>query len=493
MVDMLGMDGSFAASAAALRSLHSQQPGADFHARKETALLVNAVQDGRFSAYVQANLASRYDAGTFARLKISHGIQTHNNIQVDVLDKACSAWSEGAQYQLVTPDGRYSDGGEFASALEVGNFDELMRTIDVLTELHPRIAVAPTVVEQERTGRRVFRWTIHDPSTFNVIPAKGNPCDFAGIETYDFEPDKQGVLRDVKTTWTVDKITKYRMAKLGKWELVSQDDNIYRAIPFVLFGRCSPSSSIWCNCPGPLLSAITIEANSWETFLSYIGSGQIKVIAGQFKEFPSGQALRHAGVLSLGDSAENIMPLDFQTNVDVFVATYITRLRQSAAVHMGLGGDEFAQGAQQPSGESLKMRYAERERRAQRKRPFLKDSLVELFWMQQHVLATQLQAGPIHGVKGTVPYDPAAGTSAATLLVDVNETVYPELATEVAAHEDRELQLGLTNRPSLYKRRNPDATEEQARQAVQDNLLLEAQYLRMAQPRAAPLGIFNGK
>lgn len=449
---------------------------------RDDAERVRHVQRGTYGRYVEEALKRAYHPDTFnamrARLRLS------NNVLKDIVSKLAVAWSEGASYALVQADGApYDDAdGAFAAFLQQAKLDQLVAHLDELTWLHPRVAVGPTVVEQERTGLRALRWAIHTPETFTLAEDDDAPGEWESLTTYGECDDERGVCRACKTTWTSDMVTTY-VRRDTRWEVLSQQENPYRTIPFVLFPASSSSESAWLPCVGPMLADVTIETACWETFLSYVGAGQVKVLAAELKGFPQGQVLRHAGAIDLGGSGAPSV-LDFQSDINGLANVYIRRLRQQAAIAVGLGGDEFELSGQPPSGEALKMRYWARDRLALQKRASLKTALVELFWMSQHVLAYQLQAtvdddgnpaAPIAGITATVPYDPATfDTKGLRLAIDVNEITYPELAAERSQREDRDLELGLTNPVELYMRRNPDVSADEAKAAVLANKALTA-------------------
>lgn len=455
--------------------------------RADLARTVRRVYEGEHADLVEDALRARYHPDTFAALKVSHGIQTWDNPMRDIVAKIATAWDEGATYRLVDSDGNdYEDAdGVFAAQLEEMELDDLGRQMDTLTEMHTAIAVGPTVAPEERTGLRGFEWSVHSPETFNLVANPANPSDYIALQTFTAEVER-GVVRQLRTTWTSDRVIRH-IGRNGRWEALSDDENPYRTIPFVVVTRDHPIGGLWCSCPGAELAALTIDVCCWETVLGVQGSGQLKVLAGEFKDFPPGQALRHCGVIDVGN-AGNVNVLDFQTDVAGFAQTYIERPRQRAAVGVDLEADEFQTSGQPPSGEALKMRYWRRDRRAARKRKFLKAALVELFWVAQHVLAYQINiAGeaPIDGIKGLVPYDRETfDTLGYRFLVDVNDVTYPELAAERATREDRDLQMGLTNLVELYQQRNPDASPDEARRQVQQNLALNATLQALGAGRA---------
>ncbi len=449
--------------------------GQDFHERARIARYVREVHEGTCEHHVDKALKSRYHVDTYAALKIQSGIQTHNRLLSDVLGKVCVGFENGATYALVGTDGEPVESVEFDSLMGVARYNELLRALDVLTELHPRVAVMPAVHMNPDTGTRYFHHVVLTPESFNAITAEHDPTKLIQFDVY-CEEVRDGKVVQCKHSWTALEFVKYSMGRGSKWVEEERVDNPYGRINVVLFGRNAPVTSLWCDVPGKMLADKQVEANCWETMLSYQGSGQIKVLAGEFKGFPQGQALRHAGVIDVGN-AENIGLLDFQTDVAGFVTTFISRLRKEAAVALGLSGDEFDASTQPPSGESLKMKYWARDRYALQKRGFLVSALKDLYALTLVVLDVQLRVageGAIDDV-GALPPE-------GNFVVDVHEISYPELMTEAQTRTDWELQKGLTSLIIQAQRANPDLTREQAETFVRTNLYDNARLSRAPPP-----------
>lgn len=474
---------TYFASDFAQRDQHRMRKQAAWEYRRDIAERVRLVHEGHFGRYVAESLRATYHPDTFQAMRAR--IRTSNNVQRDIVAKLAVAWAEGATYKLVDASGNdYADpDGAFAAALAVGQFGALARQLDELTLLHSRAAVGPTVHTQKRTGLRAFSWAVHTPETFDLDTCDDSPGDYEALVTYGERDDHAGVRRRCKTTWASDTITEYVLGSQGRWEVASETANPYRCIPFVLFPAAPSSSDVWLPALGEMLSDVTIEVNCWETFLSYVGAGQVKFLGGEFKGFPPGQVLRHAGALDFGN-AENVNVMDMQTDVARLRDVYVNQPRRQAATAVGLQPDAFEVSGSPESGEARKMRNWDRDRQAVFRRAALKQALVELFWMQQHVLAHQLARTqdedgapipPIAGISATVPYDPATyDTKGLSLRIDVNEITYPELAAERAQAEDRDLALGITNPVEIYRRKNPDVSNEEARQQVLANKAITA-------------------
>jgi len=483
---------AYPASNAAIGNAQEMLRGQDFQDRSREARRVQEVYEGCFGHQVEASLRSRYHTETFNQLKIQHGIQTHNRLINDILGKVCVAFAGGCKYSLKRESQVLADDA-FAAFLNVADYDNLLKMLDQMTECHRGVWVMPAVHDDGASGMRRFHHLVLTPDWFNLIPAPDDPTAYVQLDVYSEEWSADGRnCEKYKHSWSADEVVKYKMWQ-GGWMMVQAKPNPYGIIPGVLFRRNRPLTTLWADVPGPMLAQKTVEANCWETMVSYQGSGQVKFLAGEFKNWPQGQVLRHAGVVDVGD-AENINVLDLQTDVDGFIAAFISRLRSDAAVAMGLGADEFSASGTPPSGESLKMRYWARDRYAMNKRSFMVEDLKKLYADTLVVLDVNMRMvrdddaaeegepatlGPIMGIDALPPED-------AELMVDPNEVTYPELATERMARDDWRLGKNLTNLALLAQEENPDLGDVDAAKAfLQENQKVNAELSGAPKPVAA--------
>lgn len=484
--------GGYSASGFAVGNAQEMLRGQDYQERAREARAVNEVLDGCFGHQVEASLRHRYHSETFAQLKMQHGIQTHNRLLNDVLGKVCVAFAGGAKYSLKRESQELQDDA-FDAFLDVADYDNLLKMLDTLTECHRGVWVMPAVHDDGASGMRRFHHVVLTPEWFNLIPAEDDPTTYVQLDVYSEEWSSDGRrCEKYKDSWSVDEVVKYKMSNAG-WVMVDAPKaNPYGIIPGVLFRRNKPLTTLWSDVPGPMLAQKTVEANCWETMVSYQGSGQVKFLAGEFKNWPQGQVLRHAGVVDTGGGSPSV--LDLQTDVAGFVATFISRLRNDAAVALGLGADEFSASGQPPSGEALKMRYWARDRYAMGKRSFMVADLKKLYADTLVVLDVHMRMvrdddaaeevepaalQPIIGIDALPPLD-------AALSVDPSEVTYPELATERQTQDDWDLQHNLTNLAILARDRNPDLDDDGAKAFVLANKEANAAMGAAPKPSAPP-------
>lgn len=490
----------YGASANAVRVIRPGMASNDaaFQARREEAARIRRAMTGHCEQDVTAALQKRYHPETFLQLKFNHGVQTHNRLGSDVLSKLAVGWQQGASYSLIGPDNAPVEDPAFPAFIKAMDVDNRMRAVEALVFQHRAVLVAPTVVHDDATGQRRFVLEVYTPEHFNLIPAHEDRTGYTAVVLYG-QCYHNGRAYERRVTWTHDEYTEEESADGQRWTVEDRGPNPYKIIPATVFRMSAPVDSPWVESFGEMLAEKTIEANCWETVLGFKGSSQIKVLAGQFTAFPPGQNLRDAGVVNIGD-AENIQTLDFQTDLAGFARVMIDRLRQQAAVTVGLGADEFEQTGVPPSGEALKMRYWKRDQVALLVRHHLVESLRQLYWVALTVAWHELKAvgktdtegeviPPISNLTALPPYLPDQ-PDAYKIQVDPAEIAYPELAQEIQNRTDWMLQKGLTSRAELMQRENPDLDPAQAQAAVRANLLQEAEYsnpgrMALAERRAA--------
>ena len=109
-----------------------------FTARSGRARVINKIHSGFFADIVTSALSRRYHPETFESMQMLHGIQTHNNIMNDVLDKISVEWGDGARYWLMQ-DSVEIESEPFKRITK--NFDSMMRTVARMCRLHGNVFV----------------------------------------------------------------------------------------------------------------------------------------------------------------------------------------------------------------------------------------------------------------------------------------------------------------------------------------------------------------
>lgn len=448
--------------------------------RRQTAALIRRVMSGDgLEDDVTAALARRYHPNTFRQLKFDHGVATHNRLMADVVGRLAIEWQDGADYSLTDSNGEDVAEDLLRGFLDALDVDNCMREVGRLVRVHPAVLVMPVAVYDEATDTRLARLCIYTPEHFTLIPSRTNHTGFAGFEVFsEYTDDGHEIQRRVR--WTREGVTEWTAKETGRWVQTAKVENPYGLLPGVLFRMGAPVHCPWVDNFGEMLAEKTIEANCWETVLGFKGSSQIKVLTGQFADFPPGQSFRDAGVINIGE-AENSQVVDFQTDLAGFANVMIERLRRQACLGVGLGLDEFDQTGVPPSGEALKMRYFKRDQQALIVRRHLVESLRQLYWVSLTVLwHEQARTGGdvkrISNLPSELPPYVADNQLAFTFRVDPRELSYPELAAEHQAKVDWQMSKGLISRTDLMRRENPDLDHDGAEAAVRANLISEAEF-----------------
>lgn len=491
---------------------HEQRVQAEFESRRKRAQIVEGVHGGGLTRQlVEDALRRKYHPDTWAAMKLSSGIQTHNRLMHDILAKVNIEWDGGSRQWLDGPNGSEVQGEEadrFTSFRDAVIYDvKVMKPVSRACWLHPAICVMPTVTYSPRLGMRKFHHVILTPEHFDLEVNPEDPTDFTMLHVYGCKNDEHKT--ETKTSWSNDEWASYEMVR-GKWQETDSGPNLYTQIPCEVFYGEPSVTSVWGHDYGEMLTDMTVEVNCAETLLSSHAGTQIKVLGGEFKNLPQGQVLAQAQPIVFGDG-ENFNVLDFQTNTREFRDVFIAQVRRQAAVTMGLHADEFDLTGVPPSGEALKMRKWSVELMAAARRQRLASHLKSLYWLDLNVLYWQLGfketkgefAGsvlPIHGFDGgwkggnftppapesvLPPFTPKVrhwSQQEYKFGVDVAETTYPELAAEREAREAYDLRMGFTTRAQLLAQKNPDMKQDEKknRATITENLKTEAGFTKDA-------------
>ena len=497
-------------------------------ARADRAVAVNAVLNGEFRDMVQSSLSSRYHQETFGDLQSGACIKSNNNVMTDVLDRVATAWPS-AVYTLRKGTTDIEDDA-FDRLLEMLQLESLAAELDRKGLVHPGIILFPILAPDPETQTRRLRVLLLTPDEFDLRRSPYDRNNFCAF-TY-FYTDAGGVA--CKTVWTAlrwDTFQKDARAGVEEWALVDTGEHRHGRIPAVYY-RFKPHR-LWSENYGKDLCDTTVEVNAAESHLALVMPGQVKTMLGQAPHLPPGQVGRHMAVLEAGDNS-SVQVADWQLDTATFVETFIKRPRRTAAVRLGLPGDEWDVGVP-PSGEALRMRYAERDLRATQRQYGLKKAVYDLVMLCMELLHLNAEAPVRVGGKDVVwpieGFSETAGLSRTgdaqdpedageysfdgedaddaddkaehrggllppfevgvpwkqqpvQLHIDIGEPRYPESAAEREARSKFELDTGLTDRGELLKERNPDV--EKPLEMVRKKLELERGFRQTLQRAAVP-------
>ncbi len=502
----------------------------DWQRRKKSAVKINTVLAGHrddICKLVSDRLAARYSPETYNEFKFASGIVTSNKLMQDILNKVAIEWEDGSRQRLESNGAEATEvkSEAFEKHIATAQYDRLMNTVARMCWLHPAVAVIPEVVFSPRTGMRRFTHRVLTPEHFDLEPSEHDATDYQAFSVYQTLNDGRDTL--CKTTWTLDDWAEYRLEDMGgdqkKWVMTEMGQNPYGRIPVEIFYGERPVTSLWGPCFGDMLADVTIDVNVAETFLSYTQSLQIKVLGGQFKDFPVGQSWGPGGMINFGTS-EDLIELDLQTDVGGFRKTFIDAPRAQASIHVGLQPNEYDPSPPDMSGAALMMQYWNRDKGAIPRRACLKEGLVSLYWLDLAVLAVEVplaedegeyagQVLPIEGYEGTwtagkydennvwvpsvfdqktmapisavlPPYEPGVSWQQQPVRfgVDVKERKYPKLSSELQTERDWALQHGQTNEVEIMMEDNTDLTEAQASAQWKANKEINSAKATVARP-----------
>jgi hypothetical protein len=306
------------------------------------------------------------------------------------------------------------------------------------------------------------------------------------------------------TEWSATEIETYvrRVDGEGKatghWREVSEAPNPFGMVPAVIFRR--QAGKLWADHYGDKLREATIEVNAAQTLLTYHGPTQIKLLAAEF-ESGKFQRMRQGIPVSSGPNSTPSV-IDLQLNLPAFRDAYIEAEKREIAVAVGLPPDEFDRARIAPaSGESIRLRYAERQHRAEEHRAAMLPSAVELYWTALHVLHFAVTAppqgdepiqAPVTGfpsVADLPPYEP--GTPIAdqpyTVQIDVADMALPRTQDERAKEQEYNVGHGFSTWSQELAKEQPDleAPAETIRANLQDTAGLLRTTARMSMSRPA--------
>lgn len=493
--------------------------------RMQRAQAVNAVLSGEFRDMVVATLEASYHQDTFADLQMGALFRTHNNVMQDVLDRVATAFPSARFY--LQRGGQEIEDENFKRLLSMMDYAAEGRHLDRMQLVHPGVVIHPVVVYDEETGRRHLRHLRLTPGEFDLEVSATDRSTYSEFTHYYNDP-VTGVA--CKCEWTAKEWEVYHKAATSargvtEWVKMDEGEHPFGCIPIV-YQRLHPEK-LWSDNHGKDLVDTTVGVNAAESILALLMPGQVKTLVGQVEKWPPGQNARHVGVLEAGENS-SVQLVDWQLDLAAFTEEYIKRPRRTAAVRMGLPGDEWDVGVP-PSGEALRMRYAERDQRAKARQPGIVKNLIKLFWLDVMTVywnlsrPTRTENGdciiPIDGFDGgwfkrardakkagqpepefippsptevLPPFDPDAHWTEQEVQfgMDVDEPRYPEGRAEWEARARMRLELGLTNRGELLAEENPDLQDPLS--VVRKNLALERGFKQTAVV-GAPVGLPGNK
>ncbi len=468
---------------AELAPMPNGEHGTDW--RRKYAKWVDSILCNDFAYLVDDSLRRRYHQETYAEMELQAGVSTRHNPMVDSVDTLNRGVWPAASWRLMR-DGAAVDDPRFTALVATG-LNEAVRMASRLCWVHPAVCVMPWVADVERTKERKLVYRVITPSQFSVEPSRDAPGEWDELCIY--HPVVDGIERKVE--WSADEVEVYerRVREDGtpasKWREVREMPNPFGIIPAVLFRR--QRDRIWADNYGEKLREATIEINAAQTLLTYHGPTQIKLLAAEF-ERGKFQRVRQAMPIASGPN-NPVSVVDLQLDTGKFRDAYIDAELAAVAVSMGLPPDEFLKTRIAPaSGESIRLRYAERQHRQEEHREAMLPAAVELYWTALHVLHVALGEGPVSGFKSVAdlpPYEPETPVSEQpyTVAIDVQDQRLPSTQAERAAEQEYNVSKGFSTWSQELAKEQPDLKDPAG--TITANLQDTAGLLRTAGRSAA--------
>lgn len=454
------------------------------YARQTKSILCND-----FAHLVDRALANRYHPHTYAEMALQAGISTRHNPMVQAVDSLNRGVWPSASWRLLL-NGQAQDEPRFQRLVDTG-LDAAIRQAARLIWVHPAVCVMPWVATVRGVRKLVYR--ILSPDEFTVTPNPEAPGEWEHLCV--FHPPVGGVERKVE--WHAESIEVYQRRysadpeREQAWEKVNESPNPFGVVPAVLFRR--QRDRIWADNFGDMLRETTVEVNAAQTLMTYHGPTQIKLLFSEQGEGGKFQRLRQAMAVSAGGAGAAPTVVDLQLDISGFHDAYVATPLREVAVAMSLPPDEFDKTRIAPaSGESIRLRYAERQQRQEEHRAAILPDAVSLYWMALHVLHVALGEGPVEGfdtVADLPPYQPETPVSEQPYVVaiDVADLTLPRLQSEREAEQTYNVEHGFSTWAQELAKEQPDLPNPE--EVIKSNLQDTTGVMRTARQQASSTAV----
>lgn len=480
----------YSASQDSLGALMDGQRLAAHVIRRENAQRKRLVYENKFDQLVLRVLSDRFATNIFNKLRFDQGVATYYLLLRDVLSKICTAYRAGATFTL-RRGGESWDPPEFRDCMRQMDYSTLAREVELKARLYGQVLCMPHVGWAERIGMRIFSHTVYTPETFDLIPDPGIPGEWRGIILYHdvwrrSRYSGKDALIPHATLWFRDRWELWaKESSNSKWDPVESGDNPYGTVPGVLYRASKDTSSLWPDCDGDRLADCTIDINAWNTYERLLAAGYVKVlITSGDSNFPDGQNVRHAGLVTGGKDINAITVADLTVDIAGYHKAKVTTPVQEMSVAFNLAADEFQQHAAE-SGAALAMRYRDRDKQAEEIQPLINESLEEQWELDRHVTYVELgrlnqltaTVIPIRGITkvplGETP-ETQGDDNAPVFDVKATRVSYPETPQERIVRITFEVATGITTIPKEVQKVYPEMTEDEAEDFVRENKITTA-------------------
>jgi len=460
--------------------------------RQRNSKAVNDILRNDFAYMVDGALARQYHPETYAEMAVQSAVSTRHNPLVDSVEAASRGIWPSAVWKLKA-DGEELPDDRFKNFISISKINAAIRRALSMSLVHPAVAVMPWVAHSKRTGRRHLVFQVLTPDTFDLKANRHAPAEWDSFCVFEKPNGTQQRMHE----WEATKIETYvrRMAGTDEfegsteWRKVAEVPNRFGVVPVVVF-RKSPGK-LWSDHYGEKLKEATISINKAQTLLDHHAPTQVKLLAAQFQD---GKFIRVRQAMGI-DGGPNATPsvVDLQLNLTAYHETYVANPLREVAISMGLPPDEFDRNRIAPqSGESIRLKYAERQQRSLEIRGANMDAAVELYWVALQVLHAALENSvdekgkplpPIEGfqdIGSLPPYKPGASIREQPYAVSINvaDLMLPRTQDERAKEQEYNTAHGFTTWDEELSEEQPDLPNP--KEVIEANLRTNAATARMS-------------
>jgi hypothetical protein len=471
--------------------------------RRRIARCINHVLHNNFAYLVEEMLRTRYHWKTYAEMALQSGISTRHNPMIDAVDRLnVAVWPSSTRSLFDTKTGEPVEDPRFDNENQQIAWDPLANNIAYLLWVQKAVCVIPRVMLIERTNERKIVHVVLTPDVFNLVACKGAPGEWEALQLFH-GPQANGMELMTEEWSTVIKYYERRTSRDGEeeqaWRLIREEPNDLGVVNAVIFRR--RGEQIWSTNYGEKLLESTLEVNAAQTMSTFKSTTQIKMFQGDGSQMGAGIRLRQGMMIDAGQQGI-LNVVDLQTDEASFKETYIQDELRDAAISLGLPVDIFEKTALlPPSGEAMRLKYADRQQRAQEMREAVIPSMVALRWLTLHVLhyaithSVSRDGTPLPPVSGfpnvasLAPYAPGKpiAEQPVKLVIDVADLDLPETQAERAARQEYDAAKGFKTWPQMMLEENPDlgsveTAEELIKQNHAENAELTATKVRSMVP-----------
>lgn len=227
-------------------------------------------------------------------------------------------------------------------------------------------------------------------------------------------------------------------------------------LPFIYMHNGWRDESFWDTYKGDDLTGGTVELAVHLTFLNHIIKSQsFKQLVGKGSNISEikGQMTNPMSVLTLTGENTEISVLDMQSNYDE-LHKVIKDLSETIAISYGISPSQFRMTSQVSSGFSLQMENIK----------------LDQFTIEQQQDFTVYEKDLFELIKIVANVYKYGIPDNSTMMIDFIEPNYPQSIQERQEYDEKNIALGLTSPQKILMRKNPELTQEEATNIINENI-----------------------